>query len=250
MNTRFRARLNRGELLIGTLITLPASEVAEIMAEIGFDWLFVDTEHSSLDARGAQAILQAAGNRCPCVIRVPSNDEVWIKKALDVGAAGIIAPQVNSAYEAARVARCCKYPPEGSRGVGMARAHTYGIRFQEYVEEANEQIAVIIQAEQIEGVENIQSIVKVPGIDAIFIGPYDLSASLGKAGNVSAPEVQKAIEQVRACCLTSGIRLGIFGANAEAVSPFIEQGYTLIAVGTDALFMGKTARETLSDLRR
>lgn len=244
----FRSKLIAGEVLIGTLVTLPSPEAAEILVEAGFDWLFIDTEHSPFDAQQAQAILQAAGPDFPCVIRVPSGEEVWIKKALDVGVAGVIVPQVNSAEVAKRVVRLCKYPPEGSRGAGIARAHAYGLRFQEYVEKANEQVAVIIQAEHIDAVENIQSIAAVPGIDAVLVGPYDLSASLGKIGKVTDPEVQKAIGRVRKHCMDAGVRLGIFGATAKAVKPFIRQGYTLIAVGTDALFMATAARDALFKL--
>ena len=97
MNSDFREKLLQGDVLVGTLITLASAEVAEILAAVGFDWLFVDTEHSAFNAYGAQRVLQAAGRNCPCVVRVPANDDVWIKKALDIGASGIIAPQVNTA---------------------------------------------------------------------------------------------------------------------------------------------------------
>ncbi len=108
----FRQRLLAGERLIGTLVSLGAPEVTELLANLGFDWLFIDTEHAPFDALGSQALLQAAGP-CPCVIRVPAGEEVWLKKALDIGAAGVIVPQVNSAEQAQRVIRWCKYPPEG-----------------------------------------------------------------------------------------------------------------------------------------
>ena len=178
MKSNFRKRLLGGDVLVGTLITIPSAEVAEIMAGVGFDWLFIDTEHSPFNAHGAQTILQAAGQNCPCVVRVPANDEVWIKKALDIGADGIIAPQVNSAADAEAIVRMCKYPPDGTRGVGIGRAHQYGLGFNQYMERANNEIAVILQAETAQALKNIFEIVKVPGIDAIFIGPYDLSARM------------------------------------------------------------------------
>ena len=250
MNSDFRKRLIRGDVLVGTLITIPSAEVAEIMAGVGFDWLFIDTEHSPFNAQGAQTILQAAGHSCPCVIRVPANDEVWIKKALDIGADGIIAPQVNSAADAEATVRMCKYPPGGTRGVGIGRAHNYGLGFNEYMERANSEIAVILQAETTEALKNISEIVKVPGIDAIFIGPYDLSASLGKMGQLTDPEVKQAMETIGKACKNAGVRLGIFAATAEAVEPFLQQNFTLLAIGTDGLHMAQSAGEILKTLKR
>ena len=249
MKTDFRKKLNRGDVLVGTLITLPCAEVAEIMAEVGFDWLFIDTEHSPFNAYGAQTILQAAGHSCPCVVRVPSQDEVWIKKALDIGANGIIAPQVNSAAEAEAVVRMCKYPPQGNRSVGISRAHKYGLRFNEYMERANDEIAVILQAESTQALKNISEIVKVPGIDAIFIGPYDLSASLDKLGQLTDPEVEQAITTIADSCRKAGVRLGIFAATAEVAAPFVQQNFTLLAIGTDGLHMAHRAQEILKTLK-
>lgn len=249
MNFNIRARLKQAEVLIGTLITLPAPEVAEIMAGVGYDWLFIDTEHASFNARGAQGILQAVDHRCPCVIRVPSNEEVWIKKALDIGAAGIIAPGVNSAEEAERIVRLCKYPPRGTRGVGIGRAHSYGLKFKEYVASANDEIAVVLQAENTNAVKNIADIVRVPDIDAILVGPYDLSASMGKMGQINAPEVQAAIATVTKCCRKAGIPLGIFADSAESAARFIQQGYTLIAVATDCLHMIQGAAAVLKAVK-
>jgi len=245
MNLNIRAHLKKGDLLIGTLITIPAPEVAEIMAELGYDWLFIDTEHGSFNAQKAQGILQAVDHRCPCVIRIPANDEVWIKKALDIGAAGIIAPGVNSAAEAEQIVRMCKYPSRGTRGVGIGRAQGYGLNFKEYVTTANDELAVILQAENINAVENISEIIQVPDVDAILIGPYDLSASMGKMGRTHDAAVQAAIASVTKCCREAGMPLGIFADSAESAAPFIEQGYTLIAVSTDCLHMAQGARKTL-----
>ena len=245
----FRARLTKGELLVGTLITLGSPEVAELVAEIGFDWLFVDAEHGSFSTRDIQAIVQATHARSPCVIRLSCAGEVPIKKALDTGAAGIIVPQVNSARQAEEVGKLSKYSPQGSRGVGIARAHGYGLNFQEYVDTANETVAVIIQAEHIDAVDNIESIVKVNGIDAVLVGPYDLSASMGKLGQVNDPDVTAAIDRVTEACLNAGVRLGIFGVSADAVRPYLKQGYTLIVAGVDTLMLAQAANTLLAELK-
>lgn len=248
MDHQFRARLKAGELLVGTIVTLRAPEVTELLVELGFDWLFVDTEHAPFDSRDAQTLLQAAGKAFPCLVRVPAGEEAWIKKALDIGAAGVIVPQVNSAEQAERIVRLCNYPPEGVRGVGIARAHGYGTRFQEYVETANRRVAVVIQVENADAIRNLESIVSVPGIDAVLVGPYDLSASLGKVGQVADPDVRQAIALIRETCQTAGIRLGVFGVDARAVEPFIEQDFTLIAVGIDTLFLIKAANDVLAGI--
>ncbi|MCI0654130.1 MAG: aldolase/citrate lyase family protein [Methylococcaceae bacterium] len=245
----FRQKLLRGETLIGTMITLPSSEMVEIMVDAGFDWLFIDCEHASFDSQVAQSLLQAAGERCPCVIRVPCGQDVWIKKMLDIGASGIIVPQVNSAEQARLAIQSCKYPPQGTRGVGLGRAHRYGARFSEYLNNANSDVAVILQAEHIDAVRCIDEITSLPGLDAILIGPYDLSASLGKIGNVADPEVLEAIDKVRDSCLKKELRLGYFGVSPAAVKPYMDQGYTLITVGVDVLFAQSAAADALAALR-
>ena len=248
MNKNFAEQLRNGELLIGTLLSLPSPEIAEMMAKTGFDWLFIDAEHGAFNPQQAQSMLQAA-SPCPCIIRVPSGDEIWLKKALDAGADGIIVPQVNTAEQAKKIISHCKYSPDGSRGVGIGRAHKYGIEFEDYIKNANQQTAVILQAESRTAIENIDEIVKVAGLDAILIGPYDLSASLGKIGEVSDPVVQDAITKIADSCQQNNVKLGIFGVNANAVKPYIKKGFTLIIVGVDSLFLIKSATETLAEIR-
>jgi 2-dehydro-3-deoxyglucarate aldolase len=249
MNLNFRKKLKAGEMLVGTLVTIPYPGVAEIIAEVGFDWLFIDTEHGAFNAQEAQDLLRAADHRCPCVIRIPTKEEVWIKKALDIGASGIIAPGVNTAEEAERIVRMCKYPPRGFRGVGIGRAHGYGLRFKEYMAQANEEVAVILQAENIRAVEHIAEIAAVPDLDAVFVGPYDLSASMGKMGMIDDAEVQEAIAKITAACRKAGIPLGIYADTAETAGPSIRQGYTLIAVSTDTLFMAQSAQAAVKAIK-
>ncbi len=246
----FQQRLKQGDLLIGTFMTLPSPEIAEIFAETGYDWLFVDMEHTTLDVKDVQRILQAVGKKCSCIVRVPSKDETWLKKVLDAGADGVIIPHVNTAEEVRHIVRTCLYPPDGSRSVGLSRAQKYGLQFEDYVENANRTVAIIPQVEHIDGVQNIQEIVKVPGISAVFIGPYDLSGSLGKLGEIKNPQVQKSIANIKNACREVGLPVGIFSMDAEAVSLYIEHGFTLITVGMDILFIGESSKETLRKLRK
>jgi len=244
----FAERLRKGELLIGTLISLPSPEITELLSSTGYDWLFIDAEHGAFNPQQAQSMLQAAGD-CPCVIRVPSGDEIWIKKALDIGAAGIIVPQVHTAEQAKLIVKSCKYSPVGTRGVGIGRAHNYGMDFEKYIKTANQHTAVILQAESRQAINNIEAIAAVKGVDAILIGPYDLSASLGKIGQVTNPVVIRAIDKVARTCKKSGVRLGFFGVNADAVRPYMKKGFTLITTGVDTLFLIKSATETLAATR-
>ena len=246
-NHNFTKRLQAGDRLCGTIITLDSPAVAELLAETGFDWLFIDAEHSPMSAVHIQRVLQGAG-ATPCLVRLAAGDELNIKKALDAGAAGIIAPMVNTAQQAQRVVSQAKYAPLGTRGVGIARAHGYGLRFQEYLTTANEQTAVVIQAEHIEAVKNMEAIAQVDGIDAVLVGPYDLSASMGRIGQVDHPQVVAAIDQVTAVCRSAGIPLGIFGVSAAAVRPYIERGYTLIVAGADTLLLGQAAAQLLAQV--
>jgi 2-dehydro-3-deoxyglucarate aldolase len=250
MKPNFRKRLLQGECLTGTIVSLACPQIAELLSRSGFDWLFIDGEHGALSVGDIQLLLQAAQPRCPCVVRVAANQEVCIKQALDTGADGIIAPLVNDAETAARVVAWARYPPLGKRSVGIARAQGYGASFADYVSRANENIAVIIQVEHVDAVVNIASILDVPGIDGVFIGPYDLSASMGKPGNIHDADVQDHVETVRRACLKRRMALGIFGVNAAALQPFFKQGYTLNAVGMDTLLLDQSARQVLSDLRR
>ncbi len=248
-NKAYTERLRKGELLIGTLISLPSPETTEILSQSGYDWLFIDAEHGAFNPQQAQPMLQAAGET-PCVIRVPAGDDVWIKKALDIGAAGIIVPQVHTAEQAEQIINQCKYSPVGNRGVGIGRVHTYGLSFENTIKHANDETAVILQAESQKAIDNIEEIDKVPGLDAILIGPYDLSASLGRIGEVNHPEVQEAINRVADVCKAANIKLGYFGVNASAVKPAIDNGFTLITVGVDTLFVIKSTTETLEELRQ
>lgn len=249
MTKDFRRRLRDGETLIGAMLTLPTVATAEILADVGFDWFFVDGEHGPLDSAEILGILQAVGDRVPCVVRVPAADEAWIKRVLDMGADGIIVPQVNTAQQAADVVRFSRYAPAGSRGVGLGRAQGYGMRFAEYVESANERVAVIVQAEHADAVENIEQIVQVLGIDAIQLGPYDLSASLGKMGQINDPVVTAAIDRIVKACDAAGMIRGNFGVDAATVRGYIDQGYTLLTLGVDTLYLGAAAKNALAELR-
>jgi 2-keto-3-deoxy-L-rhamnonate aldolase RhmA len=247
---RFRQRLRDREPLLGTLISLPSPEVAELLSGAGFDWLFVDMEHGLLDFASVQHIIQAAGALCPSVVRVPSNELVWIGKALDSGAAGLILPHVNSAGQAAEAVSAGKYPPEGVRSIGAGRAQGFGRGVERCVAHANLETVLVPQVEHADAVRAIPEILRVPGIDAIFIGPFDLSASLGRPGDLAHPEVQQAIAAVRDACAARAIPCGIFVVDAEAARRAFADGYSLVCAATETILLGSAAARLVQESKR
>ncbi|MGI9203582.1 MAG: HpcH/HpaI aldolase family protein [Woeseiaceae bacterium] len=245
----FAERLNQREFLLGTMLTLPSPEIAEMISKCGFDWLFLDGEHGPATELDWQRVMQAVGGRCACVLRVPTCSEVCIKKALDIGADGIIVPMVNSAEQAREAVAWTRYPPQGKRGIGLARAHGYGLTFSHYLERANDDIALILQAEHIDAANNIDAITEVDGIDAIFVGPYDLSASMGKTGQLQDAEVRRAIVRVTEACKERDLPLGYFGVTAESVMPLVDQGYSLVCAGTDADLVTRGAQQIVAEMK-
>lgn len=249
MSKSFKTRLAAGENLFGTMITLPCPASAEVLANVGFDWFFIDGEHGPLGTSEILSILQAVGDKVACIVRVPEAAEVSIKKVLDIGAHGIIVPQVNSAEQAADVVKWAKYAPLGARGVGLARAHGYGATFGEYLGNANDETVVIVQAEHAMAVENIESIVKVAGIDAIQLGPYDLSASMGKMGQIDDPDVVAAIERILSVSKAAGLPVGCFGVTPSAVIADIQRGCSLVTAGVDTMLLAHAATNVLSKIK-
>jgi len=248
MSTPFTARLRQGEVLLGPLVTLGSTDVAEILSQVGFDWLWFEMEHAPLGLSRVQEMIQAVGGRCPCLVRAPWNDAVWIKRVLDTGCDGIVIPQIRTAVEAREAIRACHYPPAGTRSVGIARAQGYGMSLQEHIEHAGERLTVVLQIEHADAVANIEAILEVPGIDAVLIGPYDLSGSMGLTGQVTHPEVQAAIEKVQAACRAREVPIGIFAADTAAARQRIESGFTLIALSVDTMYLWRAAKEAVAEL--
>ncbi|MFO7688005.1 MAG: aldolase/citrate lyase family protein [Desulfobacterales bacterium] len=249
MQTVFRQKLTERAPLIGTIVGSPAPETAEVLSLCGFDWLFIDMEHGAFDVLELQRMLQAVAGKVPCLVRVPVLEETWIKKSLDAGADGIIVPHVSSAAEAVQAVQLSKYPPMGRRSVGLARAHGYGTRFSAYVTQANDSVAVVLQIEHIDAVNHIEEILGVDNVDALFIGPYDLSASMGLMGRVNDPEVAAAMATVRTRAAEAGMPVGVFVAGAAEARPYVLDGYVLVAVSTDTMMLAGAARQIVDTVK-
>lgn len=225
--------------MLGTIYSAGSIPIAEIISHAGFDWVMIDMEHSAISLNEVQDSMAVFGETMMKVVRVPGNDEIWIKRVLDTGCDGILVPMVNSKEEAEKVIMSSKYPPQGRRSTGLSRAHGYGRTFNKHLKDANESIHIMIQIEHVEGIRNLDSILKVKGIDSIFIGPYDLSASMGLTGQVTHPDVLASIDLIKGKCVEAGLPYGIYGGNPEVLTREIEDGCKFILCGVDlALFNG------------
>lgn len=250
MINSFRARLARPGTPLGTWLMSGASSTAEAMGRAGFDWLLVDQEHVPLDERGTFASLQAiAGTRAVAVVRLAANDPVMIKRALDLGAQTIMVPFVDTAEEAQRAVSHAKYPPQGTRGfAAVHRASGYGTA-KDYGRRANDSVFTIIQLETPKAVAALEEIAAVEGVDALFLGPGDLSANMGHIGNIMHPEVQAVIADVAAKCRKLGIPCGIVGPTPEVVSRFVAMGYDFVAVASDMGMLMRQASAFISEIQ-
>ncbi len=234
--------------LIGTIMTLSAPSVVEVVSRCGFDWLWIDMEHAPLELDQVQSMLMAKTSRCAAFVRIPGNDEIWIKRVLDLGADGIIVPQVRTQAEAVKAVVAAKYPPLGTRSVGLARAQGFGMEFSNYVRDANSETTVILQIEHADGVQNIDTILRVEGIDAIIIGPYDLSGSYGKLGEVDDPQIVAAMKTVLDACKRHGVPIGIFALTPEKGKAYLKQGFQLLALGVDMHFLWTSAKASFESV--
>ena len=250
-----RQRLARGEVVVGSWINTASPIVAELMAASGFDFLAVDAEHSPVDVAQMLGLFQAirSGNRaCEAFVRMPGSDYETTKRYLDAGATGVVAPLVVSEAQARTVVGAVKYPPQGVRGVGFCRDNVYGAGFTEAVASANDRTTVVMQIEHIDAVRAIDSILSVEGVDAAFIGPYDLSASMGLTGQIDHDDVQAAMRRILDACRAHGVAPGlhVVAPDPEALLRRADEGYRLLAYSLDITMLNASCRGGLETIRR
>ena len=249
---RLKQKLLNQHLSIGSWITFNHQSIVEIMATAGFDWLTIDMEHSVIDIMDAQNLIgHIQGKGLKALVRVGKNEEVIIKRVMDAGADGVIIPMVNSKEAAEKAVSYVRYPPDGQRGVGLARAQKYGIGFKDYNKWLKSEVVIIAQIEHIEAVNNIRDILETNGIDGIIIGPYDLSGSLGYPGEFDRKEVKDAISRVKNACEKYKKALGfhVIQPDYHLLQDKIKEGFNFIAFSLDFLFLGNKAREEMSKYR-
>jgi 2-keto-3-deoxy-L-rhamnonate aldolase RhmA len=246
MRNELKRRLKKGEQACGIWVTIESPMVTELLSTLGFDYFVFDTEHSPLDIIDAQTLMQAMRPKGTTpIVRVWWNDLVPIKRALDIGAYGVVVPWVNNKEQAEMAVKACRYAPRGLRGCGPRRA---ALGDPDYLKTADEEILVIAQIETKEAVENIEDIVSVEGIDVTYIGPSDLSASYGHLGEMSHPEVQMAIDRVFEASKKAGVATGVHMGAGKTIMDRVKKGYNFITVGNDLEFVRVGALQVLRQL--
>ena len=246
MKNELKRRLKAKEQACGIWMTIESPMVTELLSTLGFDYFVFDTEHSPLDIFQAQTLMQAMRPKGTTpIVRVWWNDLVAIKRALDIGAYGVVVPWVNNKEQAEMAVKACRYAPNGLRGCGPRRA---ALDDPTYLKTADEEILVIAQIETKEAVENIEDIVSVDGIDVTYIGPSDLSASYGHLGEMSHPVVQKAIDRVFEVSKKAGVAAGVHQGAGKTIMDRVKKGYNFITVGNDLDFVRAGAMQILKEL--
>ena len=249
VTNKLKNALKEHRLTIGTWITIDSTDVPEALSRLDFDWFVIDTEHAPITVETAQKLIQPMnGSGVSPIIRVAWNDPVLIKLALDTGIEGILIPWVNSKEEAENAVKACRYPLEGIRGVGPRRASVYGLD-KTYTKRANKDIAVIVQIETEKAIKNMKEILSVEGIDAFFIGPYDLSFSLGVPGEFESDTFKDAIDRIIESMKETGKTGGIWTDTTEDAIKRIKQGFKFIAMSGDIFILVNSAKEMLENIR-
>jgi len=250
---QLKKKLHEGGLLIGTMLSeVRNPNVAYMLAQCGYDYFIIDNEHGSYSPETVSNMIAAArGSGLSVIVRIPEIRRETILKPLDSGAAGLLVPQVNTADQAREIIVHAKYPPMGDRGVGLRRAHSmYGrVDATEYLKQANEDTFIAVQAENSKAIENLEEIAAVPGIDCIFVGPSDLSVSLGIPGQVTHPREVKAIDRVIEVCNKHNIITGILMFDAALLKPWVEKGMRFVAYSSDISLLADAAAQGIEELR-
>lgn len=247
MKNLLKDKLNRGEAVLGTFVGLGHPDVTERLSRVGFDWLLLDAEHGPLGLETMQGMMQSMrGSDCTPIVRPQWNDFVVIKRVLDIGAQGVLIPWVNNRKEAEVAVRACRYPPEGIRGWGPRRAALFD---PDYYATANEEILVSVQVETREALDNLDEILSVDGVDACYIGPWDLSSNLGFGlpPNLNEPKFKVAFERVLDVSEEHGKPAGMY-ANIGNIGWALEKGFRFNTVGSADSFLMHGAKAALESV--
>ncbi len=249
-----RRRLAAGEASIGTWLSLPSPEAAEYTSRVGFDWLVADSEHNAMDIRTLSQMFTAmAASPTAPMVRIPWNSPEHFKRCLDAGAWGIVVPMVNSREEAEQAVQATRYYPRGNRSVGGGRhALSFETGAADYYQHANDEVLLVLQIEHIDGVEHVEEILAVPGVDACFIGPNDLAASMGLGLGVplesDEPRLVEAIMHVRDTAIRNGVAPGIHCSDAAGVARRLGEGFRFCAMASELRYLLSGLRADLAQL--
>lgn len=250
MRVAFSTLLAEGRPFLGTFIQSAAPEFVEAAGYAGFRFAAVDLEHTYYGPEKTAEMVRAGEAADLCVLaRVPALDAVWIKKCLDMGASGVIVPNVDTAAQAAEAVRLCRFAPEGGRGACPGvRANRYGAGGTEYYARANREVAVIPLVESPEGVRNFPEILRTPGIAAVFLGPVDLSVAMGRGGDPDDPDVQAALLDMIGQANRAGVPVGALAVNPAFARKLLAHGLDFLAYGIDTILIYQKCREIMEQV--
>lgn len=246
-------RFTHGERSVGSWVTIGSPAVAEVIASLDVEFVVFDTEHTTIGLETLENMVrgvEAMGEGAASIVRVPWNDRVHIKRVLDIGVDGVLVPMIETAEEARSLVESVRYPPDGARGIGSGRASGYGQNFQEYVQNGDDGFLTIAQIESQRGVENIEEIASVDGIDALFLGPADLSGSLDAFAEWESDVLNRHIERALQVSREEEIAIGTLVIRKEDVAKRIEQGFDFVAIGKDTATLAAGTEELIDEYER
>ena len=249
---KLKAKTQRGERCIGITVSMALPLVSELLGEVGYDFLMIDMEHGAMSLETAMGhVLAARGAGTAPLIRVPSNEAVLVKPYLEMHPAGVIVPRINNAADVKTAVESCRYPPKGIRGFGPSRGMRFGLVGQvEYIEQVDEQIMVIPQIEHYQAVEEMDRVAATEGVDAIMIGPNDLSGTMGLLGQLDHPDLWAAFEKIVAAGHKANLPVGVGGAFHEGrVKRWFDMGMDWLMLGVDWGNLAERSREVIEHVK-
>jgi 4-hydroxy-2-oxoheptanedioate aldolase len=248
-----KAALKKGKVVFGPMVSeIKSPGIAVLFAQAGFDFFFIDLEHSSFSLETVSGMIMAArAADIPVIVRPESRKSAeYLSRPLDTGASGLLVPQIRTREDVENVVKWCRYQPLGERGMGLSRQHTFfeGGDAVDTMKRLNEEILIALQIEHKEAIENLSELLSVPGVDAAFVGPADLSASFGKPGRSDDPEIQSAIERMIGVCEANGIIPGIHTSSEDKAKFWVSKGMKMIGFGTDIKLIQRVCKAAVQEL--
>jgi 2-keto-3-deoxy-L-rhamnonate aldolase RhmA len=243
LKNQLKEKLYSGKISLGTWLTIGSPDVADTLKQLPFDWLLLDLEHSYFSIETSRNImLTLLDTKIAPLVRVGLSDQYLIKRALDIGAYGVLVPLVNTQKDAEEVVNFSKYPPMGSRGLGPVRAAAYGNSMKDYVTTANDETIVGVQIETMQALANVEQIAAVKGVDIVFVGPSDLSMSMGLVTDRGNPRLAEAMQSVVKVCQRTGKIPGTLAATADEAKKWQKLGFRFISLGSDSKYLFQGAK--------
>ena len=248
---KLRKKLNKNEPIYGLWVTLESASITEMAVALGLDWVLIDAEHGHLDWKDINSHIRAAlRSDTVILVRIAERSTILSKRALDIGADGIMIPWMEKVEEVEEAVRDCRYPPEGRRGIGGERASAWGQCLNEHAAEANENVLIVPMIESIAAIPNVPSMCEVDGIEIFFFGPADFSSTAGFRGQWEGPGVAEQILKLKDTIKAAGKHCGVVSTNNQNMTDRLDQGFRMLALGTDSGLLLSSLHQSLQKVDR